>query len=70
MQRHHVLNSVAIISCFWLVQVKLCLGVTDTTEKGILRESELVSSQGRLQTYHHLRAVAVAVIAMEDEILS
>lgn len=39
-------------------------------KKEFLRESELVSSQERPETYHQPRAVAVAVIAMEDEILS
>lgn len=39
-------------------------------KKDFLRESELVSSQERPETYHQPRAVAVAVIAMEDEILS
>lgn len=35
-------------------------------ETGILRESDLVSSQERLDTYHHPKAVAIAIIAKEE----
>lgn len=54
------------MSCFWY---KWSYN-NDTIEKGILTEAEFVSSQERPETYHHPKAVALGVTAMEDGVFS